>query len=139
MHPIELVLRSLSLLAQFQELMQSAAPPCSPPLPPPLTGIAAVLDPLFTLQRERVRYKNREKRQSIFLGISLRQRTTRLESTKQFPQIYLTIPSLNSQLVARSFSAPRCYSRDFARVLSTTHPSSQHNLPKPSVPFPVQL
>ena len=40
-HPIELVLRSLSLLAQFQELMQLAAPPCSPPLPP-LTGILAV-------------------------------------------------------------------------------------------------
>ena len=52
-HPSELVLHLLFLLPQFQALMQSAPAPHSPPLPP-LTGISAVLDPLFTFQWERV-------------------------------------------------------------------------------------
>ena len=51
LHPSELVLRPL--LPQFQELMQLAAPPCSPSLPSPLTSISAVHSPVGTRPASR--------------------------------------------------------------------------------------
>ena len=140
-HPCGLAPHLLLLLLQFQELMQLAAPPCLSSLPP-LTGIlgcsrSIVHSSVGMRPASSFLYDIRRRGRQLFshfLGTS--------SSKNNFPQISSLrnnfAPTLFDNCQSQ-FSACRPIILGSLLLLAGLCPSSQNNLPKLSLRFPVRL